>query len=58
MTQTPTEPRIGASTPEGTVYAGISHKPARVQGSAGKGSSLTFDEMQQALKNLADHGHR
>jgi len=62
MTQTPTEHKIGEEMPDGTLYAGTTkagkHLFIGVAGTAGKpGSAMTFDEAQQALKNLADHGH-
>jgi hypothetical protein len=62
MTETPNEKKIGTEMPDGTLYAGVSQKTGKkmyigVRGSEDKGSLLTIDETQQALKNLAEHGH-
>ena len=62
MTQTPAKPQIGDKMPDDTVYAGVSKTTGQqmfigVRGGKGQGTSLTFNETQEALKNLAEHGH-
>jgi hypothetical protein len=47
--------------PDDTVYAGVSKTTGEqmfiaVPGGKGQGSPLTFNEAQEALKNLAEHG--
>ncbi|HYW37339.1 MAG TPA: hypothetical protein VE957_04430 [Terriglobales bacterium] len=62
MTTTSTTPKIGDKMPNGTIYAGVSSKtgdqlfvpdPDR----KGVGTNMTFNDIQEALKNLAEHGH-
>jgi len=66
MTQTPTDPKIGDKLPDGTIYAGVSSKtgdqlfvidPDKVGGDPRAGTLMTFNDTQEALRNLAEHGH-
>jgi hypothetical protein len=69
MTKKPTEPKIGDKMPDHTIYAGVSSKtgnqlfipdPDHKAGSVPEGHGrplMTFDEVQEALKNLTEHGH-
>ena len=67
MTQKPTEPKIGDKLLDGTIYAGVSSKtgnqlfvidPDKELVARRPASTLmTFNDAQEALRNLAEHGH-
>jgi hypothetical protein len=53
---------IGDTMTDYTIYAGVSSKTDKLlfipgPGHEGGGPLMTFNDVQEALKNLADHGH-
>jgi len=66
-TTTPTTPKIGDKMPDGTIYAGVSSKTGNklfvidpdkeLAAAPPAGTLMTFNDTQEALRNLAEHGH-